>query len=152
MPDRIRLATSADAGAVARLLIAFRNWTSRSEPGDDRFRAGVRRLLEDPNTEYLLGGDPPAGVAALRYRYGLWYDTEDCLLEDLYVSDEARGTGLGRALVEAALERARERGCARVELDVNEQNEPALALYRSLGFDSRDDLFGARNLFMRRKL
>ena len=152
MPARIRLATPTDAEQVARLLIAFRNWTKRSEPGDDSFRAGVRRLLDDPNTEYLLGGDPPVGVAQLRYRHGLWYDTEDCLLEDLYVSDEARGTGLGRALVEAALARARERGCARVELDVNEQNEPALALYRSLGFDSWDDPPGGRNLFMRRKL
>ncbi len=54
--------------------------------------------------------------------------------------------------MEAALERARERGCARVELDVNEENEPALALYESLGFDSWDDPPGGRNLFMRRKL
>ena len=148
----IRLATPADAGEVARLMIAFRDWTARSEPGDDRFRAGVQRLLDDPNTEYLLGGHPPAGVVQLRYRYGLWYDTDDCLLEDLYVADEARGTGLGRALLEAALARARERGCARVELDVNEKNEPALALYRSAGFDSWAELFGGRDLFMRCRL
>ena len=45
-----------------------------------------------------------------------------------------RGSGLGRALVQAAIERARERGCRRIELDVDEANAPALALYRSLGF------------------
>jgi ribosomal protein S18 acetylase RimI-like enzyme len=148
----IRLATLDDADEVARLMIAFRDWTERSEPSDDRFRAGVRRLLDDPNTEYLLGGDPPAGVVQLRYRYGLWYDTDDCLLEDLYVADDARGTGLGRALLEAALGRARERGCARVELDVNEKNEAALALYRSAGFDSWAELFEGNNLFMRCRL
>ena len=47
-----------------------------------------------------------------------------------------RGSGLGRELVEAALERAREHGCARMVLDANEANAPALALYRSVGFDS----------------
>ena len=47
---------------------------------------------------------------------------------------EARRSGLGRALVEAALESARERGCVRIELDVDEDNAPALALYRACGF------------------
>ena len=77
---------------------------------------------------------------------------DDCWLEDLFVEEDARGSGLGRALVEAALERARERGCARMELDVNEANAAALALYESLGFDSWSDPPGGRNLFMRRRL
>ena len=148
----VRLATSDDAEHVARLMIAFRNWTNRSEPGDDSFRASVRRLLEDPSTEYLLGGDPPAGVVQLRFRYGIWYAAPDCWLEDLYVADAARGSGLGRALVEAAFARARERGCARVELDVNEANEPAIALYEALGFSSGSGEFSGRNLLMRLKL
>jgi ribosomal protein S18 acetylase RimI-like enzyme len=54
--------------------------------------------------------------------------------------------------VEAALERARERGCARVELDVNAANPVALALYESLGFESWSDPPGGRNLLMRRRL
>jgi ribosomal protein S18 acetylase RimI-like enzyme len=46
----------------------------------------------------------------------------------------ARRSGLGRALVNAALHRARQRGCRRVELDTNEDNESAIGLYESLGF------------------
>jgi ribosomal protein S18 acetylase RimI-like enzyme len=151
MPASVRIAGPEDAEDVARLLIAFRNWTGRSEPDDESFRASVRRLLEDPGTEYLLAGDPLAGVAQLRYRYAVWHASEDCWLEDLYVADEARGSGLGRALVEAAFERGRERGCARVQLDVNEANTAALALYTSLGFTAADPS-GARNLFMGRRL
>ena len=133
-------------------MIGFRDWWGREQPSDASFEAGVRRLLADPNTEFLLGGEPAAGVCQLRYRYGLWHDGEDCWLEDLFVEETARGSGLGRALVEAAIGRARERGCARVELDVNEANPAALALYESLGFESWSDPPGGRSLLMRRRL
>ena len=92
---------------------------------------------------------PPAGVAQVRFRYGIWWAAEDCLLEDLFVREEARGGGLGRALLEAVVDLARRRGCRRVELDANEDNTAAQALYRSAGFDAQDDRYGGRNLFMR---
>jgi ribosomal protein S18 acetylase RimI-like enzyme len=148
----VRLATADDAADVARLMIGFRNWWRREEPDDAAFEAGVERLLSDPNTDFLLGGDPAAGVCQLRYRFAVWTGTEDCSLEDIFVEPQARGSGLGRALAEAALERARERGCARVELDVNEANPAALALYESVGFESWSDPPGGRNLLMRRRL
>ena len=47
------------------------------------------------------------------------------------------------------LEQARARGCRSIELDVNDNNDTALALYRSAGFDNRDDRYGGGNLFMR---
>jgi GNAT superfamily N-acetyltransferase len=82
----------------------------------------------------------------------VWTGVDDCCLEDLFVEDAGRGSGMGRALVEAAVERARERGCARMELDANEANEPALALYRSVGFDSWSAAAGGNDLFMRLRL
>lgn len=132
--------------------MGFRDWWGYAEPSDGAMRAGVQRLLADPAAEFLLVGEPPLGVAALRYRYGLWRDGEDCCLEDLFVREEARGEGLGRALLEAAVARARERGCVRIELDVNEENELAVALYESAGFSARSRPGGARNLLMRRLL
>ena len=65
----------------------------------------------------------------------MWTGADDCWMEDLFVRPEPQGRGLGRALVEAALQRARERGCLRVELDVDEDNRAARALYARLGFD-----------------
>jgi ribosomal protein S18 acetylase RimI-like enzyme len=110
-------------------------------------------LIETRDARYLLGApdddSPPAGVAQLRFRYGLWWAAEDALLEDLFVLESARGSGLGRALLEATVEQARERGCRRIELDVNDNNDAALALYRSVGFGNRDDRYGGDNLFMR---
>jgi len=148
----VRLATADDAADVARLMIGFRDWQGKNEPADDVIERTVRQLLTDPNTEYLLGGSPPTGVCQLRYRLSVWTGTDDCLLEDLFVEADGRGSGLGRELVEAALQRARERGCARIDLDANETNEPALALYRSVGFDSWSSAAGGNDMFMRLRL
>jgi len=150
---QVRVATADDVDNVARLMAAFRDWWERDEPTDEQLAAGVARLLVDPQTEFLLAGPDaarPAGVCQLRYRYGLWYDAPDCWLEDMYVDAEARGLGVGRALGDAALERARERGCRRVQLDVNEANPEALALYRRLGFDSIQDPPGGQLVLMTR--
>src|SRR3712207_5709118 len=135
-------AEAHEAEAVARLLVDFRNHLGLEWPSDNAFLAGVERLIDDPSTVYLLGAadpdSPPAGVAQVRFRYGLWWAAEDCLLEDLFVREEARGTGLGRALAERVIALAGERGCRRVELDANDNNDAAMRLYRSLGFDEQD--------------
>lgn len=153
MTPRARLADPADAESVASLLIDFRDHLQESWPSDDAFRAGVRRLITDPETEYLLGftdGDPePLGVVQLRYRYGIWRAGIDCLVEDVFVREAARGSGLGRAMMAAAVERARARGARRMELDVNEGNSAALALYQAFGFSASNDRYDhQRDLYM----
>jgi ribosomal protein S18 acetylase RimI-like enzyme len=141
----VRVAGPDDIDVVARLLTEFREHEGRDWPPEEAIRAGVERLMPRGDTEYLLGGDPPAGIVQLRYRWGVWWDAEDCNVEDVFVSAGARGSGLGRALVSAAIDRARERGCRRMELDTGADNAPAQGLYRSLGFfDS--------GIFMRRRI
>jgi ribosomal protein S18 acetylase RimI-like enzyme len=145
----IRRAGPQDAETVAALLIAFRDWWGSTTPTDEVFRATTGKLLQDPNTEFLLAGE--LGFAQLRYRLSAWTGAEDCWLEDLYVRDEARGTGLGRRLTEACIERARERGCKRIELDVNETNTHAQRLYVKCGFKLEPKPPG-RTLFLGMKL
>jgi ribosomal protein S18 acetylase RimI-like enzyme len=150
------VAAPDEAGDVARLLGAFRDWWGYTAPGDESMRASVERLLGDDRTEFLLGAagaqPSPAGVVQLRYRHSVWTGSDDAWLEDLYVLDAARRTGLGRALTEFALERARSRGCMRIQLDVNAANDAAKRLYESLGFSSWSESLGADTLFMTRVL
>jgi ribosomal protein S18 acetylase RimI-like enzyme len=85
----------------------------------------------------------------------VWTATPDCWLEDLYVEDTGRGRGVARALVRSALERARARGAQRIELDTNEENAPAIALYESLGFSAASKAHGhlrGRDVFMGRRV
>ena len=135
------LATLPEAAAVARLLTEFRDHLEDPEPSEDSFLASVERLIGRDDTEFWLAapsdGEPAAGLCQLRFRHSVWTATEDCWLEDLFVRREARGRGVGRALVQRALERARERGCRRVELDTYEDNNGAIRLYESFGFSAR---------------
>jgi ribosomal protein S18 acetylase RimI-like enzyme len=144
-----------EAEAVAALLVAFRDHIGIDWPSANSFLASVERLLDDPATEYLLGaprpGEAAAGVVQLRYRWSVWRAREDCLLEDLFVAPDARRGGLGRAMLHAAIERARARGCRRIELDTAERNEAAMSLYRSFGF-SDEAYEGGRALFLRLRL
>ena len=90
----------------------------------------------------------PVGVCQLRFRLGVWRDGDDAWLEDLYVRGEAQGKGLGRALTEAAVKRARDRGAKRIQLDVEEENGAARAVYEKAGFGIK----GERALFLQRDL
>ncbi len=150
---RVWRASEAELDVVARLLAEFREHLDHSEPTVETLRERAGRIHAGPDGEYLLGavGDGEAeGVVQLRFRTSVW-STGDCWLEDLFVSESARGAGLGRALVEASFERARERGCGRIELDTNEGNDAALALYDATGFSVESKPPG-RSFFLGRKL
>lgn len=58
-----------------------------------------------------------------------WVMTEDCYLEDLFVAPEARGMGLGRALIDDLIALARAKGWSRLYWHTNAGNTRARALY-----------------------
>jgi ribosomal protein S18 acetylase RimI-like enzyme len=150
----LRHAGPQDLEDVVRLVAEFRDWWGKSQPSADVIREVAAQLLDHEHTEFLLAFDDAGGavgVCQLRYRLSVWTGAEDCWLEDLFVTESARGGGYGRELVEAAFESARARGVRRIELDVNEQNESALRFYESLGFTTEPKPPG-RTLFISRRL
>jgi ribosomal protein S18 acetylase RimI-like enzyme len=146
----LRLAERGDEALVVSLIAGFRDFNGATEPRDGRIAQVVAELIDDDRTEFLLAGDPPVGFAQLRFRLSVWTGAEDAWLEDLFVVEDARRAGTGRALVEGCVGRARARGCKRLQLDVNESNQAALSLYESLGFStSTPQRFSAgRNLYL----
>jgi GNAT superfamily N-acetyltransferase len=156
MPARAWVAQLDEAEAVADLLVEFRDHLGVDWPSANAFLASVERLLEDRDTEFLLAApdddSAPAGVLQLRFRFSVWKAAPDAWLEDLFVREPARRSGLGDALVALALERARERGARRIELDCSESNASALALYERHGFSSRSKGGTGRDLYLGRGL
>jgi ribosomal protein S18 acetylase RimI-like enzyme len=106
-------------------------------------------LLASGETKILLAGEPAAGLALLRFRPALWSAGLECYLAELYVAPEQRGQGLGRALMEAAIELARGDGADTMDLNTAVGDRAARALYESLGFDNRGGHpeEGAANLY-----
>jgi ribosomal protein S18 acetylase RimI-like enzyme len=149
----VRRAESEDLEAVTRLVAEFRDWWGKAEPSVAGISEVAAQLLDHDHTEFLLAfvDGEAVGVCQLRYRLSVWTGAEDCWLEDLFVTEAARGASHGRDLVEAAFESARARGCRRIELDVNEQNTAALRFYESLGFTTEPKPPG-RTLFISRPL
>lgn len=131
----VRSATAADAAVVGRLLVEFN--AEFGEPAPPADIVGPR-VLGLTDTETLIAGDPPHGIAVLRFRPAIWAEAEECYLAELYVAPAHRGRGDGRALLEAALDRARARGAAWIELGTSEDDITARSLYESCGFTHRE--------------
>jgi ribosomal protein S18 acetylase RimI-like enzyme len=136
----VRRACAADCAAAGALLDAFNREYDEPSPGPEAVAARLRVLLDEGATEVLLGGPGPDGIAVLRFRMALWSEGLDCYLEELYVVPVQRGHGLGRALMDAAIALARERGADRMDLGTGEDDTAARALYESLGFTNRERL------------
>jgi GNAT superfamily N-acetyltransferase len=138
--SRVWIAGEDEAGAVAALMVGFRDHLGASGPPEEEMLASVERILAEPDSEFLLAAvddaSPAAAVLQLRFRWSAWKSAPDAWIEDLFVRADARRAGLGDALVNLAFERARARGARRIELDCFEDNAPALALYERNGFDA----------------
>ena len=134
----IRLAGAADAPAFGRLLHAFNVEFGESTPDPELIAERATPLIESGEVTILLAGDGPHGFAQLRFRPSLYTGALDAHLEELYVVPERRGRGFGRALLEAAMEHARGRGAARIDLNTSVDDLAARALYESTGFTNRE--------------
>jgi ribosomal protein S18 acetylase RimI-like enzyme len=134
----VRIAGPADAETVGRLLHDFNSEYDEPTPGPERLAERIRLLLAGGDTTVLLGGTGPEGVAVLRFRAAIWSDAAESYLAELYVVPASRGRGLGRALMETAIEVARSRGADHMDLGTSEDDVAARSLYESLGFINRE--------------
>ncbi len=133
----VRRAEVADAETIGRLLHDFNREFDEPTPAVPALSERVRALLTAGEITVLLGGQKPQGLAVLRFRPALWSKALDCYLEELYVVPSRRRQGLGRALMEAAIELARREGATHMDLGTGEEDIGARALYENLGFSNR---------------
>jgi ribosomal protein S18 acetylase RimI-like enzyme len=149
----VRLASADDAMRIGKLLHDFNTEYDEPSPGPDDLAKRVRQLIDAGEITVLLAGSEPLGLAVIRFRPALWTDGLESYLEELYVVPGHRGRGLGRSLMEAAIELARARGAVDMHLGTGEEDVAARALYESLGFDNRGGRpDGAVNYFYEREL
>ena len=149
----IRRARVEDAAALARLLHDFNTEYEDFTPGVEALTAHYGELLAAGELIALIAGDGPDGFCQLRLKRSHYTGMPDAHIEELYVVPSRRGHGSGRALLEAAMEAAREAGATHIELTTGESDTEALALYASAGFSNREGgPDGPRMLYFEREL
>jgi GNAT superfamily N-acetyltransferase len=134
----IRRAGASEASAVAQLLHDFNTEYEDFTPGVPALTERLDELLTAGEITVLLAGNPPLGFALLRLRPSLWSKAEDAYLEELYVIPKHRGKGIGGALLDTAIEVAREMGADHFELTTGEDDRAARALYESRELTNRE--------------
>lgn len=132
------MATPRDAADAANLMHRFNTEYDEDIDAPDVLEGRYARQIEEGEMFVLLGGEGPDGFAQVRLFGQIYSDAPTAYLEELYVVPARRGEGLGKALLEAAMAVARDRGADRIDLGTSEDDTAARGLYESMGFTNRE--------------
>ena len=137
----IRLARLSDVPAMTALLRLLFAQEAEFAPDAAAQDKGLRAILDDPALGQLLVADDGQrilGMVNLLYSYSTALGARVALLEDMVLAEEARGSGLGKRLLEAAVAHCRTAGCKRITLLTDGDNARAHAFYQRCGFIRSD--------------
>jgi GNAT superfamily N-acetyltransferase len=138
----IRPATSTDLPLIAALIRALADYEDLAdEVRFDEAVLGEKLFGPRPYAEVLIGelDGVPQGFALFFYNFSTFEGKPGIYLEDLFVRPEARGSGLGKALLAELAALALARDCARLEWSVLDWNAPAIGFYKKLGARLMDE-------------
>lgn len=142
MSISIRPATINDLPLVAELIHGLAAYEKLAH--EVRFNEvvlGEKLFGPRPYAEVIIGelDGEAQGFALFFHNFSTFEGRPGVYLEDLFVRPEARGAGLGKALLAELARLAVERDCARLEWSVLDWNEPAIGFYKSLGARLMDE-------------
>ena len=138
----IRPATAADVGLIVSFVRELAEY-ERLLHEVEMTEADARRDLFGENPRCFCDiaehGGKPVGFALWFTTYSTWLGRHGLWLEDLFVLPEHRGAGHGKALLAALARICVDNGWGRLEWNVLDWNEPALAFYRAIGARPLDE-------------
>lgn len=138
----IRSAVPADVPTILRLVRELADYEREPDAVVATEAMLAEALFGDhPAAEAVIAevDGAAAGFALFFHNFSTWTGRRGIYLEDLYVTPEARGRGIGKALLRHIAALAVERGCGRFEWAVLDWNEPAIRFYDACGAESMDE-------------
>lgn len=138
---KIRVGTKEDVPAMMKLVMELAEY----EKGADQVTNTVEKMTEDGFGENPIFGSFVAemdgklvGISIYYFRYSTWKGRR-LYLEDIVVTSELRGKGIGKGLFEQTVAKAKEAGCTGMMWQVLDWNESAIEFYRQYGTRFDDD-------------
>ncbi|MHA4835502.1 GNAT family N-acetyltransferase [Sphingopyxis sp. MSC1_008] len=138
----IRPATPADLPLIAQFIRDLADYEKLAhEVRFDEAKLGEKLFGPRPYAEVVIGeiDGSAQGFALFFHNFSTFEGRPGIYLEDLFVRPEARGSGLGKALLAHLAGLVVERDCARLEWSVLDWNAPAIGFYQSLGARLMDE-------------
>ena len=135
-PVRIEPIAAEQLEALLPMIAAYQRFYESEEIDEERNRAFFRRFVAPSDDGMLLGAwreGELVGYACLYWHFTSIVPAETVLMTDLYVEPAVRSHGVGRALIEASADVARERGAHCLEWATAPDNATAQRLYDSTG-------------------
>jgi len=142
-------ASEADIPELIDLLAVLFSIEQDFSPDTDKQRRGLAALLASPTGHIAIARDTTSravGMATAQLLISTAEGAPSAWIEDVVVQEDFRGKGLGRALLDAVLDWARNQGAVRAQLLADLDNAPALAFYERVGW--RPTRLGARRLML----
>jgi ribosomal protein S18 acetylase RimI-like enzyme len=136
---QVRLATEQDAELLASMQIEFNaEFDDDSAPEHEVLAERIRGYISSGDMYFLLAGEGPDGHAQIALHPTLFSPDREAYLGELWVRRDRRGQGLGRALLEEAMDEARRRGCDHFHITTSMGDDEARGLYESAGFTNKE--------------
>jgi len=133
---RIEPVTEAQFEQLMPLIAAYQRFYEVEDVDEERNRAFFPRFIAPSDDGLLLAAwrdEQLLGYACLYWHFTSLVPAETVLMNDLFVSPDARGQGVGRALIEASADIARNRGAHHLEWATAPDNKTAQHLYDATG-------------------
>jgi GNAT superfamily N-acetyltransferase len=138
----IRVATVDDVPLVHQLLIRLAAELGHSTDMTCEIRNLEKYGFSDRSffsAMLAFTGNEAVGLVVYFSEYSTWRGVPGVYVQDLYVSEKARGAGLGRLLLQSVMADSSHWGARYMKLTVHGVNPDAVAFYQRLGFEARDD-------------
>ncbi|MFI6456573.1 GNAT family N-acetyltransferase [Streptosporangium amethystogenes] len=137
MPVNFRIARAGDVPLIVAMLADDAVAATRQGAYGAEHRAAFEVIDADPANELIVAELDGEVVGTMQLTYIPGISRRGALrmqIEAVRIASELRGRGLGRTMMEWAVERGRARGCALVQLTTDKTREDAHRFYDSLGF------------------
>ena len=140
----IRKARSSDLPAIGKLVGDLVNAMDDTECIDTRIALKTwEHLLKDARSHFLVAATKgtPVGFIHFTVRQTVLHRSPSAMIDELVVTKEYQGKGIGKQLVLATIEKCKQLGCCEVEVSTEKTNVKARNFYQKCGFNKREILF-----------